>query len=108
MSLNQRAPAEEICETHMQQMEHTATVPAKQVAFDLACWYHELARLCVRAAEQHLDLDGDSTEEEFDRAVAINEVINVRMAAVRSCVQEFRTEFPRLYIDHQVDRILRL
>ncbi len=84
------------------------TVSAKDHAFELARWYHELAKLCIQAAEQHVALEEDSPLEEVDRALALNEVTRIRMATVQSVERVFRSEFQRLYIDHQVDRILAL
>jgi hypothetical protein len=84
----------------------TTTVNAQEVAFELARWYHDLARICLQAAEEHLQLDENAPQENVDRALAINDVIRVRMATVQSVERAFRSEFPRLYIDHQVEQIL--
>ena len=84
------------------------SVSAQDHAFELARWYHELAKLCIQAAEQHLALAEDSPLEEVDRAMAINEVVRIRMATVQSVERVFRSEFQRLYIDHHVERILAL
>lgn len=90
-------------------MEQAVTsVSAKDHAFELARWYHELAKLCIHAAEQHLALAEDSSLEDVDRAMAMNDVIRIRMATVQSVERVFRSEFQRLYIDHQVERILSL
>lgn len=86
----------------------TSTTSAREVAFELARWYHELAKACVEAAEQHLTLSEDSSPEDFDKALAINDVISIRMATVQSVERNFRSEFPGAYIDHQVERILSL
>jgi hypothetical protein len=84
----------------------TTTVTAKEIAFELARWYHDLAKICVQAAEQHLSLTEDSPPNDMDRALAINDVIRIRMATVQSVERAFHSEFPRLYIDHQVEQIL--
>jgi hypothetical protein len=90
-------------------MEHAATgASAKDLAFDLARWYHELAAICVQAAEQHLGLTEQSPLSEVDRAIALNDVIRIRMATVQSVERSFRSEFPRAYVDHHVSRILSL
>lgn len=90
-------------------MEQVATgVSAKDHAFELARWYHELAKLCIQAAEEHIALAEDSPLDEVDRALALNEVIRIRMATVQSVERVFRSEFQRLYIDHHVERILGL
>ncbi len=90
-------------------MERVATIAsAKDHAFELARWYHELAKMCIQAAEHHLSLSEDSTLEEVDRALEMNEIIRVRMSTVQSVERIFRSEFQRLYIDHQVQRILSL
>ena len=86
----------------------TAQITAKEHAFELARWYHELAKVCVQAAEHHLGLHEDSPQEDVDRALALNDIIRVRIATVESVERIFRTEFPRLYIEHQVERILTL
>lgn len=84
----------------------TTTVTAQEMAFELARWYHDLAKICVQAAEQHLNLSEDSPPSDLDRALAINDVIRIRMATVQSVERAFRSEFPRIYIDHQVEQIL--
>jgi hypothetical protein len=90
-------------------MEQVVTnLSAQDHAFELARWYHELAKMCIQAAEHHLALGEDSPLEDVDRALAINEVIRIRMATVQSVERVFRAEFQRLYIDHQVDQILSL
>ena len=81
---------------------------AQDQAFELARWYHELASICVQAAEHHLALHENSPQEDVDRALALNDIIRVRMATVQSVERVFRNEFPRAYIDHQVERILSL
>jgi hypothetical protein len=86
----------------------TDRVSAQDQAFELARWYHELARICLQAAEHHLNLTEDSPQEDVDRALALNDIIRVRMATVQSVERVFRSEFPRAYIDHQVERILSL
>jgi hypothetical protein len=86
----------------------STTLSAQEIAFELARWYHDLARLCVQAAEQHVTLSENSELADMERALAINDVIRVRMATVQSIESGFRTEFPRLYVDHQVERILSL
>lgn len=88
-------------------MEQAATsVSASDHAFELARWYHDLAKMCISAAEHHLTLAEDSTLEDVDRAMAMNEVIRIRMGTVQSVERVFKSEFQRLYIDHQVERIL--
>jgi uncharacterized protein YpiB (UPF0302 family) len=90
-------------------MEQLATgASAKDHAFELARWYHELAKMCIQAAEHHLSLSEDSILEDVDRALEMNEIIRIRMSTVQSVERVFRSEFQRLYIDHQVQRILRL
>lgn len=90
-------------------MEQVAAgVSAKDHAFELARWYHELAKLCIQAAEHHMGLTEDTPLEDVDRALALNEVIRIRMATVQSVERVFRSEFQRLYIDHHVERILSL
>ena len=90
-------------------MQHAATSgSAKDVAFDLARWYHELAAICVQAAEHHLGLTEQSALCDVDRAIALNDVIRIRMATVQSVERIFREEFPRAYVDHHVSRILSL
>jgi hypothetical protein len=86
----------------------TAQISAREYAFELARWYHELAKICVQAAEHHLSIGENSTQEEIDRAMALNDIIRVRIATLQSVERVFRTEFPRLYIEHQVERILSL
>ncbi len=88
-------------------MEQSATsVSAQDHAFELARWYHELAKMCLNAAEYHVCLGEESALQDVDRALAINEVVRIRMATVQSVERVFRSEFQRLYIDHQVERIL--
>jgi hypothetical protein len=90
-------------------MNQTATsVSAKDHAFELARWYHDLARTCIQAAEIHLSLSEDSPLEDVDRAMEMNEILKVRMSTVQSVERAFRSEFQRLYINHQVERILTL
>ncbi len=90
-------------------MEQLATsVSAQDHAFELARWYHELAKMCLSAAEYHVSLGEESALQDVDRAMALNEVIRIRMATVQSVERVFRSEFQRLYIDHQVERILSL
>ena len=86
----------------------TSTVSPREMAFELARWYHELAKACVEAAEQHMNLSEESSPEDFEKAIAISDVISIRMATVQSVERNFRSEFPRAYIDHQVERILSL
>lgn len=82
------------------------TVTPNEVAFELARWYHELARVCVEGAQIHIALSEDSEQADVDRALALNDVIRVRMATVQSLERAFRSEFPKLYIDANVRRIL--
>jgi hypothetical protein len=77
-------------------------------AFELARWYHELAKICIQAAEHHITLGEDSPLEDVDRAMALNEVVRIRVATVQSVERVFRTEFQRLYIDHHVEQILAM
>ncbi len=77
-------------------------------AMEMARWYYELAKLCVHAAEEHVELGENSPLEDVDRALAINELIRVRMATVQSAERVFRSEFRQLYIDHHVERTLLL
>ncbi len=86
----------------------TAGVSAKDHAYELARWYHELAKLCIQAAEHHLTLTESSNLEDVERALALNDVLRVRMGTVQSVERVFRAEFPRLYIEHQVKHILSL
>ncbi len=81
---------------------------AQDIAIELARWYHQLAKLCVSAAERTIQLTEDCTQEELDAALALAEQVRVRMASVQSAERVFRKEFPRLYIDHQVEHILSL
>jgi hypothetical protein len=81
---------------------------ARDHAFELARWYHELAKVCVQAAEHHLKLDEDSPQEDVDSALALNDVVRIRMATVESVERTFQSEFPRLYIERQVEKILTL
>lgn len=88
-------------------MEQTAiSVSAGDHAFELARWYHDLAKLCIQAAEQHVNLTEDSTLEDVDRAMRTNEMVRIRMGTTQSVERVFRSEFQRLYIDHQVERVL--
>jgi hypothetical protein len=90
-------------------MEQAVTgVSAQDRAFELAKWYHDLAKMCIQAAEHHLSLNENSPLEDVDRAMAMNEVIRIRMGTVQSVERVFKSEFQRLYIDHQVERILTL
>ena len=90
-------------------MEQAVTsVSAQDHAFELARWYHELAKMCIQAAEHHITLGEDSPLEDVDRAMAMNEVIRIRVATVQSVERVFRTEFQRLYIDHHVEQILAM
>ena len=86
----------------------TAGVSAKDHAFELARWYHELAKLCIQAAEQNLHLTEDSDLEEVERAMALNDLVRIRMGTVQSVERVFRAEFSRLYIEYQVEHILSL
>jgi len=86
----------------------TSTVSAKDMAFELARWYHDLAKVCVEAAEQHLVLTEESSNDDLEKAMAINDVAGIRMATVQSVERGFRKEFPRMLVDHQVRRILDL
>lgn len=86
----------------------TTTAAAQDLAFELARWYHELARMCVEAAEEHLRLNEDSSPEAVERALVLNDLIRIRMATVESVERSFRSEFPRVYIDRQVEQILSL
>ena len=83
-----------------------ASVSAGDHAFELARWYHDLAKLCIQAAEQHVELTENSPLEDVDRAMAINELVRIRIGAIQSAERTFRSEFQRLYIDHQVNRLL--
>ena len=62
----------------------TISVSARDHAFELAQSYHKLAKLCVSGGEHHVSLDENSALEEVDHAMALNEVIRIRMATVRS------------------------
>jgi hypothetical protein len=86
----------------------TASATAKDHAFELARWYHELAKMCIQAAEQNLPLSEDSPLEDVERAMAINDLVRIRMGTVQSVERVFRAEFSRLYIEHQVEHILSL
>lgn len=88
--------------------EVTTSVTAKDISYELARWYHDLAKLCVQAAEHHLVLTENSSQNDMDKALALNDILRVRIATVQSVERAFRTEFPRLYIDHQVEKILSL
>jgi hypothetical protein len=81
---------------------------AQDLAIELARWYHQLAKLCVTAAERTVQLTEDCSQAELDEALALADQVRVRMASVQSAERVFRKEFPRLYIDHQVRRILSL
>lgn len=84
------------------------TRTAQEFAIDLAHWYHQLAKLCVSAAERTVQLTEDCSQTELDEALALADQVHVRMASVQSAERVFRKEFPRLYIDHQVKHILSL
>ncbi len=86
----------------------TAPVTGNYMAFELARWYHDLAKWCLQAAEQHLALTEDSPQPDVDKALALNDIVRVRMATVQNIEKSFRSEFPKLYVDHQVKRILSL
>ena len=92
----------------MNQMPAQETVTAQDYAIDLARWYHELAKLCVTAAQATVQLTEESTQEEVDAAKALGDQVRIRMASVQSADRVFRTEFDRMYIDYHVDRILSL
>jgi hypothetical protein len=81
---------------------------AQDFAIELASWYHQLAKLCVLAAERTVQLTEDCSQAELDEALALADQVFVRMASVQSAERVFRREFPRLYIDHQVEHILSL
>ncbi len=81
---------------------------AQDFAIDLAHWYHQLAKLCVSAAERTVQLTEECSQEQLDEALALADQVRVRMASVQSAERVFRREFPRLYIDHQVEHILSL
>jgi hypothetical protein len=81
---------------------------AQDFAIDLARWYHQLAKLCVTAAERTFQLTEDCSQAELDEALALADQVRARMATVQSAERVFRKEFPRLYIDHQVEHILSL
>lgn len=85
-----------------------ACASAKDHAFELARWYHELAKLCIQAAEQNLHLTEESELEDVERAMALNDLVRIRMGTVQSVERVFRAEFSRLYIEHQVEHILSL
>lgn len=82
------------------------TESANDLSFELARWYHDLARICLQAAEQHLHLTENSPQEDLEKAMVMNDVIRIRMATVQSVESTFREEFQRHYIDHQVEQIL--
>ena len=84
------------------------TPTAQDHAVELARWYHELAKLCIKAAEQAVQLTEDSEQALLDDALALSDQVRIRMASVQSAERVFRTEFPRMYIDHQVEHILTL
>jgi hypothetical protein len=88
-------------------MDQIATsVSAGDHAFELARWYHDFAKLCIQAAEQHVSLTEDSPLEDVDRAMRTNELVRIRMGTMQSVERMFRSEFQRLYIDYQVERLL--
>ena len=39
------------------------TVSGNDLSFELARWYHDLARMCLQAAEEHLHLSEDSRKK---------------------------------------------
>ncbi len=84
------------------------TPTAQGYATELARWYHETAKLCLTAAERTYMLTEDSAQADVDAALAIADQVRVRIASLQSSERVFRTEFPRLYVDHQVERILTL
>ena len=84
------------------------TVTAQDHAIDLARWYHELAKLCVEAAQATVQLTEESKQQELDAALALGDQVRIRMASVQSASRVFRTEFERLYINHHVAHILSL
>ncbi len=92
----------------MDQIPAQETATAQDYAFDLARWYHQLAKLCVEAAQACVVLTEDSTQEELDKAHALGDQVRIRMASVQSAERVFRTEFERMYIDHHVEHILKL
>ena len=81
---------------------------AQDFAIELARWYHQLAKLCVTAAERTFQLTENCSQAELDEALSLADQVRVRMASVQSAERVFRKEFPRLYIDHQVQHILSL
>jgi hypothetical protein len=81
---------------------------ARDFAIELARWYHQLAKLCVSAAERTFQLTENCTQDELDEVLALADQVRARMASVQSAERVFRKEFPRLYIDHQVEHILSL
>ena len=87
----------------MDELSTNAEVTATDHAIEVARWYHELAKLCVQAAEAAVQLNEDSEQDDLDRALALGDQVRIRMASVQSAERVFRTEFPRLYIDHQQD-----
>jgi hypothetical protein len=88
--------------------ELAASISAGDHAFELARWYHDLAKMCIHAAEQHVALTEDSPLEDVDRAMATNELVRIRISTLQSVERMFRAEFQRLYIDHQVERVLAI
>jgi hypothetical protein len=84
------------------------TPTAHGYATELARWYYETAKLCLAAAERTLDLTEDSPLDVVDSAMCITDQVRIRIASLQSAERVFRTEFPRLYIDRQVERILTL
>lgn len=82
------------------------SVTAREHSLELARWYHELAKQCIVAAEQHLALTEESSFEDVESALATNDLIRARISTVQSVERVFRSEFPREYINHQVEEIL--
>lgn len=89
-------------------MPEMTPTTAQDHAFELARWYYELAKLCVSAAEQTVQLSEESSPADLDGALALGDQVRVRMTSVQSAERVFRNEFPRLYIDYNVQRILSL
>ena len=81
---------------------------AQDLAVELARWYHQLAKLCISAAEATVQLTEECTQSELDQALALADQVRARMATVQSAERVFRKEFPRLYIDYHVEHILSL
>lgn len=92
----------------MHEIPANEMLTAQEHAFELARWYFDLAKLCVNAAEHVVQLTEDSTQVELDNALSLGDQLRVRMTTVQSAERVFRKEFPRLYIDHNVQRILSL